>query len=270
MGRLDKQIDDTLAQIQRTTGALWVGIVRGPEANSPDDALGAFGALEETLGDAEALEAKLYELKSVRSGLTIQQRRLIRELRDARLEMQKVPKVPFKELMRVVKSQKSTEEEYEAAKTEMRRREMLRLAIGQMLEGTYPMPNKSGAYSGYVHASSTAREVRNRPIKELAWLFKEEHAKMTTAALCELLGRPDSDGSDVSVTELCGLSEEHGLLFVGEREYWDLLVKNKAKVDAIIGTALKAKLRSMDPEHWECWADSEDSADGAIAKRQRA
>lgn len=52
----------------------------------------------------------------------------------------------------------------------------------------------------------------------------------------------------MSVTELCGLSEEYGLLFVGEREYWDLLVTNKAKVDAIIGTALKAKLHSVDPE----------------------
>ena len=264
---IEKKIADALSQTRRAVSELYRKIDDGSEV---DGQARAFGALEGDLAGVEDMEETLNELKSERSALTSKRYQLIRELRKARLEMRKVP---FKELMRVVKSEKSTKEEYEAARKEITRREVKRLAVGLVMEGSYKVPNKNGAYSGYVYANSTAREVRNRPMIELAWLFKSEDAEIITAAVCELLGRPGSDGRDVSVTELCGLSEEYGLQFVGEREYWDLLVANKANVDAIIGTALKAKLRSIDPDHWDFCEDSEDSessAYGAIAKRQRA
>ena len=271
MGRLDKQIEAKWAEIQGAMGTLYGEIERGPEANSPDDALGAFGAfgaLEETLGDAEALEEKRNELQKERNELKIQERGLIRELRDARLEMRKVP---FEELMRVVKSEKSTKEEYEEAKAEMRRREMVCLGIRHILGGRYWMPHKDRKYCVYHWFDSAAREVRNESIVEIARFgFREDDAKTMGAVVCQILGWPASDGSDVALTEVCGLSAKYGPQFVRLEDYQKLMVENKANVDLIFGTALKAKLSSMDREHWDFCEISEDSADGVIAKRQRA
>ena len=267
---LGKQINDKVAQIQRAVGALWAGIERGP---SPGE---EFGAPEGTLGDAEALEVQLYELQKERNELKSQEYKLIRQLRAARLETRKVP---FEELMRVVKSEKLVEEEYEAyeaAKAEMRRREMRCLAIRHILGGRYWMPHKGRKYCVYDWFDSAAPEVRNEPVVEIArFAFSEEDAKTIGAAVCGLLGRPDRDGSDVALTELCGLSAKHGPWFVSREDYQKLMVESKANVDLLFGTSLKAKLRSVDPEHWDFWADSEDSADpagreGREAKSARA
>ena len=265
LGRLDKKINDTVAQIQRAMGALFGGIVCGPEANGPAD---AFGALEGDLIDAEALEEKLNELQKERSDLKSQEHKLIRELRGARLEMRKVP---FEELMSVVKSEKSTKEEYEAAEAEMRRREMVCLVIRHILGGGYWMPHKDRKYCVYRWFGSAAGEVRNESIVEIARFgFGEEDAKTMGAVVCQMLGRPDSDGSDVALTEVCWLSAKYGPQFVRLEDYQKLMVESKANVDLIFGTALKAKLRSIDPKHWDFCEDSEDSVDGAIAKRPRA
>jgi hypothetical protein len=185
-------------------------------------------------------------------------------------------KVPFEKLMRVVDSEKSTEEEYEAAKAEMRRREMRCLAIRHILGGKYWMPHKGRKYCVYDWFDSGAPEVRNEPVVEIArFAFSEKDAKTIGTAVCGLLGRPDRDGSDVALTELCGLSAKHGPQFVRLEEYQKLMVESKANVDLLFGTSLKAKLRSVDPEHWDFWADSEDSADpagreGREAKSARA
>ena len=208
---LGKQINDKVAQIHRAVGSLWAGIERGP---SPGE---EFGALEGNLIDADDLEEKLVELKSARSVLTAHKYKLIRQLRAARLEMRKVP---FEELMRVVKSEKSTEEEYEAAKAEMRRREMLCLAIRHILGGKYTMPHKDRKYCVYDWFDSTAEDVRNETVVDIArFAFSEEDAKTIGKVVCELLGWPESDGSDVALTELCALSEAYGPRFVSREDY---------------------------------------------------
>ena len=261
---LGKQINDKVAQIQRAVGALWAGIERGPdgpEANSPSE---EFGAPEGTLGDAEALEVQLYELQKERNELKSQEYKLIRQMRAARVAMHQVP---FEALMLVVKSEKLVEEEYEAyeaAKAEMRRREMRCLAIRHILGGKYWMPHKDRKYGVYDWFDSAAPEVRNEPVVEIArFAFSADDAKTIGKAVCGLLGRPDRDGSDVALTELCGLSAKHGPWFVSREDYQKLMVESKANVDLLFGTSLKAKLRSVDPEHWDFWADSEDSADSA-------
>ena len=252
---LDKQIEAQVAAIHRAVGALWAGIERGP---SPGEEL---GAPEETLGDAEALEAKLYELQKERNELKSQEYKLIRQLRAARVAMRQVP---FGDLKEVVQSEKSVEEEYEAAKAEMRRREMLCLAIRHILGGKYWMPHKGRAYCVYDWFASGAEDVRNETVRYIAsFAFSEEDAKTIGKAVCGLLGRPDRDGSDVALTELCGLSAKHGPWFVSREDYQKLMVTNKENVDAIIGTKLKAKLHSVDPVHWDFCADSVDSADSA-------
>ena len=117
---------------------------------------------------------------------------------------------------------------------------------------------------------SGAPEVRNETVVDIAsFAFSEADAKTIGKAVCELLGWPDRDGSDAALTELCGLSAKHGPWFVSREDYQKLMVENKENVDTIIGTALRAKLRSVDPEHWDFWADSEDSA-GREAKSARA
>ena len=65
--------------------------------------------------------------------------------------------------------------------------------------------------------------------------------------------------SAAALTEMCGLSAEHGPEIVGLGEY-RRLVGSKATVDAIIGTALKAKLRSMDAERWDFGDEDQDQA----------
>ena len=272
MGRLGKQINDTLAQIHGGVRTLYGEIERGPEANSPDDALGAFGALEETLGDAEALEQKLNELQKERNELKIQERGLIRELRDARLEMRKVP---FEELVGVVRSAKSTDEEYAAAAKEIERRERMSLAIRHILVGKRKMPHKiphKGRFcQAYWHFSSAAAEVRNETIEAIASrAFSEVDAKKLSVAVREVLcalgfcggagGAGQAGDGAMSLTEMCGLSAQHGPESVGLAEYLRL-VGSKATVDAIIGTALKAKLRSMDPEHWDFGDESDEESD---------
>ena len=251
LGDLDKQIKDEVAEIQRAIHALYGQI----------DSADAFGAPEGTLVDAEAREEKLYKLKKSRDEMTSQEYTLTRQLRAARRELRKVP---FGELLSVVRSEKSTEEEYEAAEAEMRRREELCLAIRHILGGKYWMPHKDRKYSAYVGLSSAAEDVRNEPVVDIAsFAFSEEDAKTIGKVVCDMLGRPDSDGGDVALTELCGLSEKYGPQFVTLADYQKLMVEDQAKVDAIIGTALKAKLHSVDPVQWDFWADSENSADSA-------
>ena len=173
--------------------------------------------------------------------------------------------VPFEALMLVVQSEKLVEEEYEAyeaAKAEMRRRGMLCLAIRHILGGKYWMPHKDRKYGVYDWFDSAAEDVRNETVVDIAsFAFSEEDAKTIAAVVCGLLGRPDRDGSDVALTELCGLSAKHRPWFVSREDYQKLMVTNKENVDAIIGTKLKEKLRSVGPEHWDFWEDSADSED---------
>ena len=150
---------------------------------------------------------------------------------------------------------------------------MLCLAIRHILGGKYWMPHKDRKYSAYVGLSSGAEDVRNETVVDIAsFAFSEEDAKTIGTAVCGLLGR---DGSDVALTELCGLSAKHGPWFVSREDYQKLMVENKDNVDLIFGTALKGKLRSVDPDHWYFWEDSADSADsegreGREAKSARA
>jgi len=197
-------------------------------------------------------------------------------------------KVPFEELVGVVRSAKSTEEEYAAAAKEIERRERMSLAIRHILVGECKMPHKDRFYSGYVGFSSAEAEVRNETIEAIASrAFSEGDAKTLSVALTEVLcalgfcggagsaggaGQASDHDGAVPLTKLCGLSEEHGPELVGLGECLRL-VGSKAAVDAIIGTALKAKLRSMDPEHWDFGDESDSGAaegeDGRRVKRSR-
>jgi hypothetical protein len=84
---------------------------------------------------------------------------------------------------------------------------------------------------------------------EIAYFgFSVEDAKTIATALVKIL-RPGSSATQ-SLTELCGLSPDHGPVFMGETEYRALILENEQNVNAIIGTALEAELRSIDPDHW--------------------
>jgi len=222
----------------------------------------------ETSETSESVEAVEAVVRRVESG----------ELREVTLETSKkrrlqveVEQAKFEELVGVVRSAKSTEEEYAVAAKEIERREKMCLAIRHILVGNYKMPHKDRSYSGYVGFSSDAAEVRNETIEEIArFAFSDEDAKTLSAALTEILcalgfcggagGAGQASDGAMSLTKLCGLSAQHGPELVGLGEYL-LLVESKAPVDAIIGTALKAKLRSMGPEHWDFGDESDEEAD---------
>jgi hypothetical protein len=157
--------------------------------------------------------------------------------------------VPFTDLLRITRSSDST---YEAARKEILRREQLCCAVRHILVGRYEFPNKTCRYSGLVEFSSAAAEVRNKTPKEIAHFgFSVEDAKTIATALAELLRPgPSPTATHLSLTELCGLSLDHGPVFMGETEYRTLILDNKPNVDSIIGDALKAELRSIDPDHW--------------------
>ena len=215
----------------------------------------------ETSESVEAVEALVRRVESGELRETSKKRRLQVEVEQAK----------FEELVGVVRSAKSTEEEYAVAAKEIERREKMCLAIRHILVGNYKMPHKDRSYSGYVGFSSDAAEVRNETIEEIArFAFSDEDAKTLSAALTEILcalgfcggagGAGQASDGAMSLTKLCGLSAQHGPELVGLGEYL-LLVESKAPVDAIIGTALKAKLRSMGPEHWDFGDESDEEAD---------
>ena len=154
--------------------------------------------------------------------------------------------VSFEDLLRIARSSDST---HEAARKEGLRRELLCGAVRHYLVGRREVPHKTCSYSGLVEFSSAAKEVRNKPIEEIARFgFSVEDAKTIADALVKIL-RPGSSATQ-SLTELCGLSLDHGPVFMGETEYRALILENEQNVNAIIGNALEAELRSIDPDHW--------------------
>jgi hypothetical protein len=155
--------------------------------------------------------------------------------------------VPFEDLLRIARSSDST---HEAARKEILRREVLCCAVRHILVGRRKVPNKTCSYSGLVEFSSAAKEMRNKTIEEIARFgFSAEDAKTISTALVKIL-RPGSSATHQSLTELCGLSLDHGPVFMGETEYRALILENEQNVNAIIGNALEAELRSIDPDHW--------------------
>jgi hypothetical protein len=157
--------------------------------------------------------------------------------------------VPFEDLLRVARSSDST---YEAARKEILRREELCCAVRHILVGRREVPHKTCSYSGLVEFSSAAKEVRNKTPDEIARFgFSVEDAKTIAAALVKILRTCSSaDATHKSLTEMCGLSLDHGPVFMGETEYRALILENEQNVNAIIGNALEAELRSIDPDHW--------------------
>ena len=154
--------------------------------------------------------------------------------------------VSFEDLLRIARSSDST---HEPARKEGLRREELCCAVRHYLVGRREVPHKTCRYSGLVEFSSAAKEVRNKPIEEIARFgFSVEDAKTIADALVKIL-RPGSSATQ-SLTELCGLSLDHGPVFMGETEYRALILENEQNVNAIIGNALEAELRSIDPDHW--------------------
>jgi hypothetical protein len=122
-------------------------------------------------------------------------------------------------------------------------------AVRHYFVGRREVPHKTCSYSGLVEFSSAAKEMRNKTPEEIARFgFSVEDAKTIATALVKIL-RPGSSATQ-SLTELCGLSLEHGPVFMGETEYRALILENEQNVNAIIGNALEAELRSIDPDHW--------------------
>ena len=70
--------------------------------------------------------------------------------------------------------------------------------------------------------------------------------------LRDLLSVPDTFTLEQIKTsplrEVCGLSTKHEPVLVFKREYYEQLRMNPANVDSIIGSALKERLRLIDPE----------------------
>jgi hypothetical protein len=154
---------------------------------------------------------------------------------------------PFEDLLRIARSSDSA---HEAERKEILRREELCCAVRHILVGRREVPHKTCRYSGLVEFSSAAKEVRNKTPEEIAHFgFSVEDAKTIADALVKIL-RPGSSATHQSLTELCGLSLDHGPMFMGETEYRTLILENEQNVNAIIGTALEAELRSIDPDHW--------------------
>jgi hypothetical protein len=110
--------------------------------------------------------------------------------------------------------------------------------------------------------------MRNKTPEEIARFgFSVEDAKTVAAALVKIL-RPGSSATHQSLTELCGLSLDHGPVFMGETEYRALILENEQNVNAIIGTALEAELRSIDPDHWN-FDDYSTGTDDTSAHHER-
>ena len=167
-------------------------------------------------------------------------------------------KTSAKELHFRIYAQELTDEERAAAKAELRRRHVLYLAALSILVGGYKeIENKTRRHCGYVPYSSTAREVRSQPMREVArFAFTEEHGKMLCFALAEeLRERMDDPDSAVLLTDLmekkslrevCGLGTRSPVL-ISRSEYVEQIVKDTDNVNAIIGTDLKECLLRIDP-----------------------
>lgn len=170
---------------------------------------------------------------------------------------------PFSELLRIVRSPAAESAEsaeaaesveaVESAEEEIKRREMLCCAVRYILCGRYDMPNKARSYCGFVWFNSTAPDVRNESLLRIAsFAFSEQDAATITTALAELLcPGSGADALQKSLTEMCGLSLDHGPMYVRQAEYSAHILDNEPNVEALIGARLKAKLRSIDPYHWD-------------------
>jgi hypothetical protein len=111
--------------------------------------------------------------------------------------------------------------------------------------------------------------VRNKTPEEIARFgFSVEDAKTIATALVKIL-RPGSNATHQSLTELCGLSLDHGPICVRETEYRTLILENEQNVNAIIGNALEAELRSIDPDHWN-FDDYSTGTDETSAHHERS
>ncbi len=85
--------------------------------------------------------------------------------------------------------------------------------------------------------------------------FSEEHGEVFCTALAavlrDLLKVPDTvtlnELIEKPLREVCGLSTKRGPVLVDREEYQSQIAKNHANVNAIIGSALKAELRRIDP-----------------------
>ena len=86
--------------------------------------------------------------------------------------------------------------------------------------------------------------------------FDEEHGEVFCTALAtvlrDLLKVPDTvtlkDLMEKPLREVCGLSTTRGPVLIHREEYREQIAKNHANVNAIIGSALKAELRRIDPD----------------------
>ena len=159
-------------------------------------------------------------------------------------------------------------EEAAAARAEIRRREMLCLSVLCILYGWYDgisRTRKKNRDCCYFKFSSTAEDVRSESMLDIAeFAFSDEDGAVICGALAEvlrdLLSVPDTFTLEQIKTsplrEVCGLSTKHAPVLVFKREYYEQLHKKPANVDAIIGSALKERLRLIDPE-WVAEPDSE-------------
>jgi hypothetical protein len=144
------------------------------------------------------------------------------------------------------------------AKAEIIRRELLFCAILCITDGGYnEIWNKLSLYCGFVRFSSAATEVREESMRTIAgFAFEEEHGEVFCTALAtvlsDLLKVPDKvtleDLIEKPLREVCGLSTTRGPVLIDREEYRKQIAMNHANVNEIIGSALKAELRRIDPD----------------------
>ena len=208
---------------------------------------------EATAVEAEATEAEATEAEATEAEAT--EATEATEAEAAAVEAS-LASAPFAELLRIVRSPDSAAESVEsveAAEEEIKRREMLCCAVRHILCGRYHMPNKGRGYCGFVRFNSAAPDVRNESLLRIAsFAFSEQDAATIATALAELLCPcSGADALQKSLTEMCGLSLDHGPMYVRQAEYSAHILDNEPNVEALIGARLKAKLRSIDPYNWD-------------------
>jgi hypothetical protein len=161
------------------------------------------------------------------------------------------------ELKRIMYSTDATTDDgcRAAAEAELRGRELLCCAILSIMVGGYKeIGNKWRLYCGFVRFSSTANEVREESMLEIArFAFSEEHGDFLCTALAEvlrdLLKVPESftakNMKELPLRAVCGLSTRSGPVLIHQEEYYEQIAKNPANVNVIIGSALKERLAAL-------------------------
>ncbi len=222
--------------------------------------------------EAEATEAAAVEATEATEAEATEAAAVEAEAAQSAPDATSLASAPFAELLRIVRSPDSAAESAKAAEEEIKRREMLCCAVRHILCGRYHMPNKGRGYCGFVWFNSTAPDVRNESLLRIAsFAFSEQEAETIATALAELLC-PGScaDAVQKSLTEMCGLSIDHGPMCVRQAEYSAHILDNEPNVEAIIGARLKAKLRSLDPCHWDFAEATEATATAEAGGQEQA